>query len=308
MLKKTLAISFVALCIGTPALGIDRPQDASPSFFKPATAYSSQYFNKILQAYTLQLDTSKADQLPTSYAKVSGSESSFNAAPIAYSPKQYHSILTAYGLLLTPGDVQEKLKTSSYAKVTGDTISFGNGAIAYGSNEWNNIMSAYSLPAMQSTPVAVKQTTAAVAKPGDADGDGVTDDKDACPNTPFKAVVDDRGCWAFANALLFDFDSAVVKEKFATALDKIKDVFSSHPDLKVVVEGHADSTGPEAYNQKLSERRAQAVVKYLLMKGVNNAYVGSNNYGESKPIVDNKTKENRQKNRRAEFEVAKIRK
>jgi len=304
MLKKILVISFVALCMGTPAMGIDLPKDASPSFFKPSTAYSSQYFNKILQAYKLQLDTGKADQLPTSYAKVSGSNSRFNAASIAYSPKQYHAILTAYGLQLSPDDVLQKLKTSSYAKVAGDKISFGNSAIAYGSSEWTNIMSAYSLPVMQQSPtVAVKQTPV-VAKPGDADGDGVTDDKDACPNTPSNAVVDDRGCWAFADALLFDFDSAIIKEKFVTILDKIKDVFSSHADLKVVVEGHADSTGPEAYNQKLSERRAQAVVKYLEAKGVGSERLSAVGRGELKPAYSNDTKEGRAKNRRVEFTPA----
>ena len=58
----------------------------------------------------------------------------------------------------------------------------------------------------------------------------------------------------------------------------------------------------------LSERRAQAVVKYLLMKGVNNAYVGSHNYGETKPVAPNDSSDNRQLNRRVEFEVAKARK
>jgi len=304
MLRKILITSFAAVCIGTPAMGIDLPTDASPSFFQPATAYSSQYFNKILQAYGLQLDTGKGDQLPTSYAKVSGGESNFNRAPIAYSPKQYHSVLTAYGLQLTLADAEQVLKTSSYAKVTGDKISFGNSAIAYGGKEWNNIMSAYSLPAMEQSaqPPVAKQVPA--TKPGDDDGDGVTNDKDACPNTPFKAVVDERGCWAFANALLFDFDSAVIKEKFAAALDKIKEVFSSHPDLKVTVEGHADSTGPEAYNQKLSEKRAQAVTKYLEAEGVGAEKLNAVGYGELKPAYPNDTAEGRAKNRRVEFTPA----
>ncbi len=292
MLKKTLVVSFVALCIGTPAMGIEFPKDASPSFSKAATAYSSITFNKILQAYGLQLDTGKAAQLPPSYAKVKDGNSSFNATSVAYCPKQYHSILTAYGLQLTQEDAQQILKTSSYAKVTTDKISFSNTAIAYGGPEWNNIMSAYSLPAMQQVAVM----------PGDDDGDGVTNDKDECPDTPYKAVVDDRGCWAFAHPLYFDFDSAVVKKEFEAELNKIKEVFDAQPGLKVTVDGHTDSKGSEAYNQLLSERRAHAVIKYLTDKqGIGSEKLKAVGYGEIKPGFSNDTEAGRAKNRRVEL-------
>ncbi|MEA3467543.1 MAG: OmpA family protein [Thermodesulfobacteriota bacterium] len=292
MLKKTIAVSFVALCIGTPAMGIEFPQDASPSFSKAATAYSSQHFNRILQAYELQLDTNKAAQLPTSYAKFKEGNAFFNATSIAYSPKQYHAILTAYGLQLTLEDAQQILKTSSYAKVTADTINFSNTAIAYGGPEWNNIMSAYSFPPTQ-------QVT---SMPGDDDRDGVTNDKDDCPDTPYKAVVDDRGCWAFAHPLYFDFDSAVVKKEFAAELDKLKEVFDAEPELKVRVDGHTDSKGSEAYNQNLSERRAQAVVQYLTDKqGIAAEKMTAVGHGEIKPGYTNDTAEGRAKNRRVEF-------
>ena len=83
---------------------------------------------------------------------------------------------------------------------------------------------------------------------------------------------------------------------------------SASKEFNIVIGGHTDNIGTDAYNMKLSERRAQSVVKYLLSKGVNNAFVGSHNYGESKPAVPNTSKENRQKNRRVEWEVLKIRK
>jgi outer membrane protein OmpA-like peptidoglycan-associated protein len=292
MLKKFLAVSFLALCITSPAMGIELPKDASPTFYKPPTAYSSGYFNKILEAYELKLDTGKSGQLPSSFAKSADNKATYNKNPIAYSPKQYHALLTAYGLQLTAADAKAKLKASSYAKISGDKIVFGNGAIAYGGPEWNNIMSAYSLPAMDK-PMA--------ATPGDADGDTITDDKDKCPNTPAGAVVDERGCWAFGNALLFDFDSSVVKKELSAILDRIKGVFNSHPNLKVKVEGHADSTGPEAYNQKLSERRANAVVQGLVDRGVQNEKLMAVGQGELKPAYPNNTEANRAKNRRVEF-------
>ncbi|MFW2367969.1 MAG: OmpA family protein [Desulforhopalus sp.] len=306
MLKKTLTISFIALCMSTSAMAIDPPKDASPTFSRPATAYASQNFNKILEAYQLNLDTGIAENLPSSYARVQGGDASFNSTAIAYSPKQYHAILSAYGLQLTPEDAKNKLMVSSYAKVAGDTISFGNTAIAYGGEKWNNIMSAYSLPVMAQPAMAQPVQPPAATGPGDDDGDGVTNDKDACPETPKGAAVDDRGCWALANELLFDFDSAVIKKNVASVLNEAGKIAKENPDLKVTVEGHTDSTGPEAYNQTLSEKRAQAVADYL----VNNAGVNVGNlkvvgYGELKPAYSNDTKEGRAKNRRVEFTPAK---
>ncbi len=150
----------------------------------------------------------------------------------------------------------------------------------------------------------------AVGCPLDSDGDGVIDCEDKCPTE--KGPASNNGCpdWAEieVSALLFDFDKSDLRDEGKAVLDNLASQLNASKEYDIVVGGHTDSVGTEDYNMKLSERRAQAVVKYLLVKGVNNAYVGSNNYGESNPVVDNKTKENRQKNRRAEFEVAKIRK
>ena len=99
-----------------------------------------------------------------------------------------------------------------------------------------------------------------------------------------------------------------IKEMDCAELDDIAAQLNSSKEYNIVVAGHTCNIGSEEYNMKLSEKRAQAVVKYLLMKGVNNAYIGSENYGETKPAVENSSMENRKKNRRAEFEVAKVRK
>lgn len=299
MLKKIFAVSFVAVFIGTSAMAIDAPEGASPTFSDPATGYASQKFNRILEAYELQFDAGKAENLPSSYAKVNDGKASFNDTPIAYSPTQYHAILTAYGLQLTPEDAKNKLKISSYATVSGDTISFGNDSVAYGGENWKNIMSAYSLPVMA-------QAVQPPAGPGDDDGDGVTNDKDACPDTPKGAAVDDRGCWALASEMLFDFDSAVIKQNVAAVLDEAGKIAKDNPDLTVTVEGHTCSMGPEAYNQNLSERRAQAVADYLVKKsGVNVGNLKVVGYGELKPAYSNDTEEGRAKNRRVEFTPSK---
>jgi OOP family OmpA-OmpF porin len=299
MLKKTLFAVLAMLAISMPAQSIELPAGASPSWESSSTAYASAYqFNDILEAYGLKLAPEAVSGVPSSYAKVSGDQVTFNQGSSAYTPAQYHSILTAYGLELTPEAVEEKLGNyPTYAKVKNDQIVFGDISTAYGGKEWATILSAYSLPVV-AAPVAVP----VAVMPGDEDGDGVTDDKDACPGTPRGIAVDERGCWAMSSALLFDFDKSVVKKEFYPVLDQTKKIFDDYPTMNVQIEGHADSTGSDAYNQQLSERRANAVMSYL----VNTVGIAPNRltavgYGESKPAYPNDTPENRAKNRRVEF-------
>lgn len=146
--------------------------------------------------------------------------------------------------------------------------------------------------------------------PLDSDGDGVIDCEDKCPTE--KGPASNNGCpdWVeiSVSELYFDFDKSELKPDGMAELDKLVEKLNASKEFEIVVGGHTDNVGTEGYNMELSEERAQAVVKYLLKKGVNNAYIGSNNYGETKPAVENSTEENRQQNRRAEFEVAKMRK
>jgi OOP family OmpA-OmpF porin len=107
----------------------------------------------------------------------------------------------------------------------------------------------------------------------------------------------------FAADVLFDFDKSVVKPEGKSKLDdlagKIRDV-----NLEVVIAiGHADSIGSDAYNQKLSVRRAESVKAYLVSKGIEPNRVYTEGKGEKQPVADNKTKEGRAKNRRVEIEV-----
>ena len=299
MQKKTLFALLAMLAISVPAFSIELPQGATPTFEKDSTAYSSAYkFNDLLAAYGLKMDAAAVSTVPTSYAKIAGDEVVFNRDSIAYTPVQYHSIFTAYGLLLTPEDVTSKLGgVSSYATVKDGEIVFGKDSIAYDGKEWNEILSAYSLPEVAAPVVAVGCP--------DEDGDGVCDDVDACPGTPKGIAVDERGCWALSNALLFDFDKSVIKTQFYPELNKAKKIFDDYPTMKVQIDGHTDSVGTDKYNQKLSERRANAVMKYLVNKvGIEANRLKAVGYGESKPAYPNDTKENQSKNRRVEFTPA----
>ncbi len=104
-----------------------------------------------------------------------------------------------------------------------------------------------------------------------------------------------------ASDVLFDFDKSVIRVEFYPELDEWVSFFKTYPEVQAEIHGHADSTGPAPYNQKLSERRAQAVINYLVDKGVDPARLTGIGFGEEAPAVPNDTRENRQKNRRVEL-------
>jgi OOP family OmpA-OmpF porin len=101
----------------------------------------------------------------------------------------------------------------------------------------------------------------------------------------------------------FDFDKATIRPDAKVILDEAASQLSKNPDVRVSVEGHTDSVGADAYNQKLSERRAASVKSYLVGKGVSDARLATTGYGESKPIASNNTKDGRALNRRVELLV-----
>ncbi len=107
----------------------------------------------------------------------------------------------------------------------------------------------------------------------------------------------------YAADAFFDFDKAVLKPEGKAKLDdlvsKVKGI-----NLEVIIAvGHTDSVGSDAYNQKLSVRRSEAVKAYLVSKGIEKNRVYTEGKGEKQPVADNKTKEGRAKNRRVEIEV-----
>jgi OOP family OmpA-OmpF porin len=140
-----------------------------------------------------------------------------------------------------------------------------------------------------------------VAKPMDSDGDGVTDDKDQCPNTPIGATVDARGCWTYAAVILFDFDSAEIKSEAHPVLNEASDILKKNPEIDLEVDGHTDNIGPAEYNMKLSERRANAVMEYFVSRGIDPNRLTTKSFGFTKPAASNDTKEVRAKNRRVEL-------
>jgi OOP family OmpA-OmpF porin len=143
---------------------------------------------------------------------------------------------------------------------------------------------------------------------GDADGDGVADSRDRCPGTPRGARVNSNGCEIIDNVVInvtadhFAFDSAELKPKMQAELDTVVSRLKGSKGQEMLeVIGHTDSTGPEAYNQGLSERRAQAAADYLSSQGIDADSMTVKGMGENVPVADNGTREGRAMNRRVEI-------
>jgi OOP family OmpA-OmpF porin len=98
--------------------------------------------------------------------------------------------------------------------------------------------------------------------------------------------------------IFFDSDSDVLRPESTPTLTELQTALTEHADLKVLIEGHTDAQGEEAHNQGLSERRAAAVVRYLIEQGIPASRLSSKGMGESVPVGDNATHAGRQENRR----------
>ena len=102
----------------------------------------------------------------------------------------------------------------------------------------------------------------------------------------------------------FDFDKATLRPAAMAKLDHAKEVMTNHAGIKVNVEGHTDSVGSDAYNEKLSDRRAKSVVDYLVGSGIDASRLMPTGYGEGRPVATNDTAEGRAQNRRVDLVVA----
>ena len=147
----------------------------------------------------------------------------------------------------------------------------------------------------------------------DRDGDTVVDRLDNCPDEPGSPA--NQGCkdkqlvvitgdkLDILETVFFKTNKAVIEKRSYNLLDNVAAVLASHSTIRVEVEGHTDDVGNDAYNKKLSQRRAEAVVAYLVRKGVDASRLQARGYGEEKPVADNKTKVGRATNRRVLFTI-----
>jgi OOP family OmpA-OmpF porin len=151
--------------------------------------------------------------------------------------------------------------------------------------------------------------------PKDSDGDGVDDAHDKCPGTAAGVKVDATGCPIPApppppkpletplvlEGVNFKTNSAELNATAEAILDDVAESLRANPEVNVDISGYTDSTGSDAYNLKLSQGRADSVMRYLVSKGVAASRLTAKGYGEAKPVADNATPEGRARNRRVEL-------
>lgn len=176
-------------------------------------------------------------------------------------------------------------------------------------------------------PPAEPVEVVAVEAAADSDGDGVPDDRDRCPGTAAGTAVDDVGCalpppckppesgapiqlsgCAVGDSVVlrgvnFDFNKASLTVNAKTILDSVVEALIAAPSIEFSIEGHTDAVGSDAYNQTLSEARAQSAMEYLEAHGVAPERMRAQGFGESRPVADNDTDEGRELNRRVELKI-----
>jgi OmpA-OmpF porin, OOP family len=160
--------------------------------------------------------------------------------------------------------------------------------------------------------------------PLDSDGDGVADYLDRCPGTPAGVAVDKDGCpvpkaaatptksavvtsegtWIF-KGVQFETNSAELKTSSYPVLDEIVAGMKEQPELSVEIQGHTDSRGSKALNDRLSQQRAESVMAYLVSKGISRDRLTARGYGPDKPVASNDTAQGRAENRRVELKPLK---
>jgi outer membrane protein OmpA-like peptidoglycan-associated protein len=146
----------------------------------------------------------------------------------------------------------------------------------------------------------------------DTDGDGVADMDDRCPTV--KGTMENKGCpeitkqdveriTYLGSKIFFENNSDKLKVGSLVQLDELVGLINKYDASNLVIEGHADSNGGDAFNLELSQRRTESVKKYLMEKGIAESRLTAVGYGESKPIATNATAIGRAKNRRVELKM-----
>jgi OOP family OmpA-OmpF porin len=146
----------------------------------------------------------------------------------------------------------------------------------------------------------------------DKDGDGVNDEEDGCPESGGPAS--NKGCPEIrqeviekvnyaAKNLFFNTGSDQIQKKSIAGLDEVASIMEKNPGLRLQIDGHSDNTGAAARNLLLSQKRADAVKKYLVSKGINPDRLGATGFGQQKPLAENSTKLGQSTNRRVEMKL-----
>ncbi len=186
----------------------------------------------------------------------------------------------------------------------------------------------------EEAPAVVEEVTETIIAPSDSDHDGVVDEKDTCPTTPVGRAVDAKGCELDGDndgvvdaldkcprtiagvsvdvngcaesvilAIKFENASSKIDEKHSPQLQEYVEFMKRNSVYDVTIIGHTDSRGSSAFNQRLSQDRAEAVKANLVNAGIEASRITTIGKGEDEPIADNTTAEGRAENRRIEAKL-----
>jgi len=227
----------------------------------------------------------------------------FGGLPPADSTANNATATGGVGLKIQFGDSPWSLRTEARLRHAFDSDNSLTDAIVTLGLQYNFGGSSAASAMAASEPEEAPPVVVAAA-PVDSDGDGVPNDRDQCPGTPAGVKVDARGCEVVKlKNVYFGFDSAVLLATAKRMLDQSASVLQRNSDLQVEIAGYADSRGPESYNMKLSERRAEAVRKYLEQAGVEASRMSARGYGESHPGASDMSANGLAQNRRVELRI-----
>jgi len=211
--------------------------------------------------------------------------------------REAHPVTVSVSATPTSGDAPLSVDlTASADSPDGEIVSYewslGDGTEASGAN----VQHTYKTPGRYSAKLKVTDNNGLTAS---ASANVQVAEK-AAPAPPAPPPVKKRIVLRGVN---FAFDSAAIRSEDEPVLEAAVEVLGENPDVRVQIAGHTDSTGPEAYNQILSERRANAVRDFLVQSGLPAAQLVAVGLGESEPVAGNDSRDGRAQNRRVELTV-----
>ncbi len=165
------------------------------------------------------------------------------------------------------------------------------------------------------TPQGVEVDARGCSIEADGDGDGVPDSLDRCPNTSAGQQVDELGCPVLfvvqegrarplvLTGVTFETGRSALTQESYRILNEVAASLLAHPEVRIEIAGHTDSTGPRSLNMRLSRERARSVLTYLAQRGVSPSRMVAQGYGPDRPIATNETASGRAQNRRVELHL-----
>ena len=203
------------------------------------------------------------------------------------------AMLFATGVLATAAGAQT---VDNWRAADGTVVKNGTNELCWRNASWTPATAAVGCDGAIVAKAAAAPAPAPAAAPAPAPAAAVAPAAAAAPAAVASKVT-------FAADAFFDFDKSVLKPEGKAKLDDLASKVGGINLEVVIAVGHTDATGPDGYNQALSNRRAEAVKAYLVSKGIESNRVYTEGKGEAQPIADNSTREGRSKNRRVEVEV-----